>query len=429
MAPVEDAGRQARVYKSLLALRETDMPYAIDQQKTFDLVGGSAEDQFDVGIHDASRTVHVARSASGTIKLDTWGLASDGTFTPANGTGAVVGHGTRTRIVVFDNHRIVVLWLDASSALRARAYNAGADLAGAAITIETTIASFDLASVGVTTGVQPPVPPGTQVAYAFRQFAFTTLSQNGGWKLWLGTVTDSGELSVGPVGLGGPGDKVAFACATQNEIVNGAHPRTALTLWRDAGQIRTRSWRVAYTGVTSLVSAAETKPLGIGIVCGMSIAQNNDLFATAVWPGASNATARLQLVSLAAPGGAMSVYGSVEIAEVPRAFARLGWFGSDAAVAYMTPEGHLAVAAWRFAAPGSASATRTVLAAKTGTEQPSQVRLATALPSSGSDDDPVSLVTLSHVAAGALRLVSWRLHRTLLLAPIGPTPIGIITKP
>ena len=35
------------------------MPYAIDKQKTFDLVGGSAEDQFDVGSHDASRTVHV----------------------------------------------------------------------------------------------------------------------------------------------------------------------------------------------------------------------------------------------------------------------------------------------------------------------------------------------------------------------------------
>jgi hypothetical protein len=94
-----------------------------------------------------------------------------------------------------------------------------------------------------------------------------------------------------------------------------------------------------------------------------------------------------------------------------------------------TPEGHLAVAAWRFAAPGSASATRTVLAAQAGTEQPTQVRLATLLPASGSDDDPVSLVTLSHVAAGSLRLVSWRLHRTLLLEPIGSTPIGIVTKP
>jgi hypothetical protein len=427
LTPIADADRPARVYKSLPALCETDMPYAIDKQKTFDLVGGSAEDEFDVGSHDASRTVHVARSASGTIKLDTWGLASDGTFTPAGGAGAVVGHGTRTRIVVFDNHRIVVLWLDASSTLRARAYNSGGDFAGAAITIETTIASFDLASIGVTTGVQQPVPPGTAVWYAFRQFAFTTLSENGGWKLWLGSVTDSCEVTAGPVALGGPGDKVALSCATQNEIVNGAHPRTALTLWRDAGQIKTRSWRIAYTGVTALASAAETKPLGIGIVYGMSIAQGNDLFATAVWPGASNATARLQLVSLAT-SGAMSVYGSVEIAETPRAFARLGWYGSDAAVAYTTPEGHLAVAAWRFAAPGSNSATRTVLAAKAGTEQPTQVRIASLLPASGSDDDPVSLVTLSH-AAGSLRLVSWRLHKTVDFTPIGSTPIGIGTKP
>jgi hypothetical protein len=67
-----DADRPARVYKSLPALWETDVAYAIDKQKTFDLVGGSAEDQFDVGSHDASRSVHVARSASGTIKLDTW---------------------------------------------------------------------------------------------------------------------------------------------------------------------------------------------------------------------------------------------------------------------------------------------------------------------------------------------------------------------
>jgi len=64
----------------------------------------------------------------------------------------------------------------------------------------------------------------------------------------------------------------------------------------------------------------------------MSAAQGKDMFATVVWPGASNATARLQLVSLDA-GGAMSVYGSAEIAETPRSFARLQTYGGDAAVA------------------------------------------------------------------------------------------------
>jgi len=402
------------------------MAYAIDKQGTLDLVGGSAEYEFDVGVHASSRTVHVARATSGTIKLCTWGLASDGTFTGAGGADVVVGHGTRTRIVVFDNHRIVVLWLDASSALRARAYNTGGALPGAAITVETTIANFDVVSVGVTTGVQQ-ADPGDAVYYAYRQFAFTTLSANGGWKLWMGAVTDSAEVVVGPVALGGPGDKVALSCASANEVVNGAHPRKAFTLCRDAGQIKTRSWRVASAGVTSLASAAETKPLGIGMVHGMSIAQGNDVFATVVWPGASNDTARLQLVSLAT-GGAMNVYASAEIAEIPRVFARLQWYGCDAAVAYTTPVGHLAVAAWRFAAPGSASAARSVLAHKEGTEQPTQVRLATLIPSSGSDDDPVSLVTLSRVAAGSLRLVCWRLHKTLVYGPVGPTPVGNVTK-
>jgi hypothetical protein len=405
------------------------MSYAIDKQGTLDLVGGSAEYEFDVGVHAATRTVHVARATGGTIKLGTWGLASDGTFTGAGGADAIVGHGTRTRIIVFDNHRIVVLWIDGSSALRARAYNTGGALAGAPITIETLIADFDVVSVGVTTGVQTP-DPGDAVYYAYRQFAFTTLSANGGWKLWMGAVTDSAEVVVGPVAAGGPGDKVALSCASLNEIVNGAEPRKAFTLCRDAntGQIKTRSWRVAGAGVTSLASAAETKALGMGIVHGMSIPQGNDVFATVVWPGASNATARLQLVSLAA-GGAMSVYGSAEFVELPRSFARLQYYGTDAAVAYTTPLGHLAVAAWRFATPGSASAARTVLAQKEGTEQPTQVRLASLIPASDSDDDPVALVTLSHVAAGALRLVSWRLHRTLVYAPVGPTPTVIGTKP
>ena len=244
----------------------------------------------------------------------------------------------------------------------------------------------------------------------------------------MGAVTDSAEVSVGPVAVGGPGDKVALSCASVNEIHNGAHPRKAFTLCRDAGQIKTRSWRVAGAGVTSLAAAAETKPLGIGVVHGMSIAQGNDVFATVVWPGASNTTARLQLVSLAA-GGAMSMYGSAEIVEMPEAFARLHSYGCDAAVAYKTPEGHLAVAAWRFATPGSTGAARAVLASKAGTEQPTQVRIASLLPVGGSDDDPVSLVTLSRVAAGSLRLVGWRLHKTLVYGPVGSTPIGIGTKP
>ena len=71
-----------------------------------------------------------------------------------------------------------------------------------------------------------------------------------------------------------------------------------------------------------------------------------------------------------------------------------------------------------------------MLAHKEGTEQPTQVRLASLVPASDSDDDPVSLVTLSRVAAGTLRLVSWRLHKTTLVyGPIGSTPIGIGTKP
>ena len=74
--------------------------------------------------------------------------------------------------------------------------------------------------------------------------------------------------------------------------------RKALTICRDAGQIKTRSWRVAGAGVTSLATAAETKGLGIGAVHGMSIAQGNDVFATVVRPGASNETSRLQLISV-----------------------------------------------------------------------------------------------------------------------------------
>ena len=403
--------------------------YAIDKQKTLDLVGGSAEYEFDVGVHAATRTVHVARATSGTIKLETWGLANDGTFTGAGGADATVGHGTRTRIVVFDNHRIVVLWLDASSALRIRGYNTGSALPGQPVTVETLISDFDVVSVGVTTGVQQP-DPNTVVYYAYRQFAFTTLSKNGGWKLWFGGVTDTAEVYAGQVAAGGPGDKVALSCAPMNEVLNGAHPRKVLTLCRDpvAGQIKTHSWRVGAMGVTSLASAAETKALGIGIVHGISVAQNNDVFATIVWPGSSNAVARLQLVSLAG-NGVMTQYASAEFAELPRSFARLQSHGTDVAVGYVTPDGHLAVAAWRFAAPGSGSAARTVLASTVGTEQPTQVRIASLMPSSDSDDDPVTLVTLSRVAAGALRLVSWRMHKTLVYQPVGSTPIGVTTKP
>jgi hypothetical protein len=403
------------------------MSYAIDRQKTFDLVGGSAEYEFDVGVHAASSSVHVARATSGTVKLETWQLGSDGTFTGAGGADATVGHGTRTRIVVFDNHRIVVLWLDNASALRARAYNGGGALPGQPKTVETLISDFDVVSVGVTTGVQQP-DPNTVVYYAYRQFAFTTLSQNGGWKLWFGSVTDTAEVVATQVALGGPGDKVVLSCAGLDESINNASPRKVMTLCRDAGQIKTRSWRVGQGGVTSLASASETKALGVGLVHGMSVTTNNDVFATVVWPGASNATARLDLVSMAT-SGAMSQYASAEIAELPRSFARLQWHGTDAAVGYVTSDGHLAVAAWRFAAPGSASVARTVLASKTGTEQPTQVRITSLLPQSDSDDDPVTLVTLSRVAAGSLRLVSWRMHKTLVYQPVGPNPIGVTTKP
>jgi|KBSMisStandDraft_5_1062788.scaffolds.fasta_scaffold34408_1 hypothetical protein len=110
-----DDCRLAQVYKCHPALQKTFVAYAIDKQGTVNLIGGSAEYEFDVGVHAASRTVHVARATSGTIKLCTWGLASDGTFTGAGGADVVVGHGTRTRIIVFDNHRIVVPWLDAST--------------------------------------------------------------------------------------------------------------------------------------------------------------------------------------------------------------------------------------------------------------------------------------------------------------------------
>jgi hypothetical protein len=406
--------------------QEIAMGYVIDKHGTLDLVGGSGDHDFDVGVHAATRSVHVARAMSGPVKLGTWGLASDGTFTGSGGE-VDVGNGTRPRIIVFDNHRIVVLWINNSSTLRARAYDSGGQIAGSAKTVDTAIADFDVASIGVTTGVQH-APPNTNVYYNYRQFAFTTLSQNGGWKLWIGAVTDTCEISVGPFTSVGAGDKVALSCASVNEVHNGTHPRKTFTLCSDGGQIDTRSWRVADAGVTSLASAAETKALGVGIVHGMSIATGNDVFATVVWPGASNATARLQLVSLAA-NGAMTLYATTEFAEDPRSFARLQTLGLDAGVAYITPDGHLAVAAWRFAAPGSASAARTVLASNSGGEQPTGVRLASLIPASDNDTDPVWLVTLDRVAAGSLRLVSWKLHQGPTYGPVGPGPISNGTKP
>jgi hypothetical protein len=393
------------------------MPYAIDLLKTLDLVGGSAEYDYDVGVHSASRTVYVALSVGG----------NDGTFT-GGGNETVVGHGSRTRIVVFDNQRFVVFWLDNASALRARgfAFSGSALIEGATKTVATAIASFDVASVGVTTGVQHG-GSGVAVYYNYRQFAFTMLSENGSWKLGFGAVTDSAEVSIDQVAPGGTGDKVTLSCASLNETLHGAHPRKAFTLWRDAGQIKTQSWRVAYADVTPLATTAETKPLGVGAVYGMSLAPGADIFATLVWPGASNATARLQLVSLAADG-AMSTYASDEIVETPTTFAPLHSDGGDAAVAYTTPLGQLAVAAWRFAAPGGSGPARTVLASKVSGEQPTQVRLTSLMP----DDDNTStvpLVTLHGDAGGALRLVSWRLRKTLDYLPAGPSPIGTVNKP
>jgi len=401
------------------------MPYAIDKQGVLDLVGTSAEYEFDVGAHTYTRLVYVARATNGSVRLRVWKLEADGSFTNA-GSEHVVGSGTRTRVVVLDNHRIVIVWLDQNSTLRARGYTGTANgmLEGASVTVETTITHFDLVAVGVTTGVQQGDPDNV-VYYAYRHFALTTLSANGGWKLCLGTVLDSAAVSIGPVSVGGPGDKVALACASLNEILDGAHPRKAFTLCRDAGQIKTRSWRIAGAGVTSLATASETKPLGIGVVHGMSIAQGNDVFATVVWPGASNETSRLQLISLAT-NGAMTLYATAEIDQIP-VFARLRHHSTDTAVAYKTGDGHLAVAAWRFAAPGGGGAARTVLASKAGTELPTQFRLATLIPSDA--DDPVPLVTLSRATSGQLRLVSWRVKKTVLSVPSGPISVGTLQKP
>jgi hypothetical protein len=286
-----------------------------------------------------------------------------------------------------------------------RGYNGSGQNPGAAKTVEAAVVDFDIVSVGITTGKQHSDPDHpVNVYYNYRQFAFTTQSADGSWKLWLGTVTDMAEVRHDPVATGGTGDKVALSCASLNETVNGTSPRRVLTLWREAFDIKTRSWRVADAGVTSLASAAETKPLGVGIVHGMSVTQGNDVFATVVWPGASNSTSRLQLVSVGAHG-AMTIYAS--------------------AVAYKTPLGLLAVAAWRFAAPGSVNAARTVLASKVGGEQPTSIRIASLLPASENDNDPVTLVTLSCNAGGALRLVSWRLHRGLASSPVGSNPIGV----
>jgi len=64
-----------------------------------------------------------------------------------------------------------------------------------------------------------------------------------------------------------------------------------------------------------------------------------------------------------------------------------------------------------------------VLASKVGGEQPTS-RIASLVPASENDNDPVTLVTLSRNVGGGLRLVSWRLHR-LVYSPVGPNPIGV----
>ena len=155
------------------------MPYAIDLQKTLDLVGGSAEYDYDVGAHSPSRTVYVARSVGGPVRLGTWSLGNDGTFS-SGGNETVVGHGSRTRIVVFDNQRFVVFWLDNASALRARgfAFSGSALIEGAAHTVAAAIASFDVVPVGVTTGVQHG-GSGVAVYYNYRQFASRCWARTG----------------------------------------------------------------------------------------------------------------------------------------------------------------------------------------------------------------------------------------------------------
>lgn len=115
-----------------------------------------------------------------------------------------------------------------------------------------------------------------------------------------------------------------------------------------------------------------------------------------------------------------------EIEQTP-VFARIHHHGLDAAVAYRTADGHLAVGAWRFTAPGAGGAARIVLASKVGTEQPTQMRLATMIQSG--EDDPVPLVTLSRVPSSAMRLVGWRSKKTLYAFPGGFSPGEVGPKP
>ena len=57
------------------------MSYAIDMQGTLDLVGNSAEYEFDVGVHVYTRFVYVARTTNGSVRLRVWKLEADGSFT------------------------------------------------------------------------------------------------------------------------------------------------------------------------------------------------------------------------------------------------------------------------------------------------------------------------------------------------------------
>jgi hypothetical protein len=228
--------------------------------------------------------VHVARSTGGTIKLGRLG-ARDRRHVHERRPAEVV---RRPRLADADrrlrqpSHRRPLA--RRVVALRARGYSAGGQIAGPAISVETTITHFDVVPVGVTTGVQQATRDGF-VYYAYRQFAFTTLSANGGWKLWFGGITDSADV-VGRLGRPRRPRRQGRAVVCEPERgperrapAQGAHAVARRRPDQDA-ELAPRP-----PGVTPLASAAEAKALGIGVVHGMSIAQGNDVFATVVWPG------------------------------------------------------------------------------------------------------------------------------------------------
>jgi len=192
---------------------------------------------------------------------------------------------------------------------------------------------------------------------------------------------------------------------------------------RGRGRRGTLAGQAAFHPRTARI-AEETRLLGLGAAQGLPVAQNNDFFAAVVWPGASNDTSRLQLMSVATDG-TPSTYATAEIDQKP-VFARLRSHATDVAVAYLNASFKLAVAAWRLAAPGSGAAARTVLASKAGLEMPTQFRLATLVPQDA--DAPVKLFTLVRAPSGKLGLICWSLKFTQVFVPAGGGTVGVGPK-